>query len=76
MSDTPETDRLMADYGGHHPHPMEAVDLARKLERERDEARWTAEVFRAAVEQWHGSQVPFPRVFSWEKRRLDEPTTV
>jgi len=42
MSDTPETDRLMADYGGHHPHPMEAVDLARKLERERDEARRVA----------------------------------
>ena len=60
MSDTPETDQLMADYGGTYPHPMEAVDLARKLERERDHARRIAEEGRLG-------QIPSNRIFPWEK---------
>ena len=42
-SDTPETDKLLADATGY-PHPMDAVDLAYKLERERDKLqRWKDE---------------------------------
>lgn len=48
-TDTPETDKLMDDYGGGCPHPLEAVDLARRLERERDEARRLTEQWRAAA---------------------------
>lgn len=38
ITDTPETDALLAGYSGY-PHPMEGIDLARKLEREKDHLR-------------------------------------
>jgi hypothetical protein len=62
-SDTPETDKLLADATGY-PHPMDAVDLARKLERERDEARKQADEWREyAVSCYDGySYAPF----KWE----------
>jgi len=48
--DTPETDKMLADATGY-PHPMDAVDLTRKLERERDELqRWKDEAMLVLYE--------------------------
>ena len=69
MSDTPETEEAMAqvdDYMREDCDLLMMFDHSRRLERERDAARNAAEVFRAAVEEWHGNQVPFPRRFGWE----------
>ncbi len=65
MSDTPETDKLLADYGGGHPHPMEAVDLSRRLERERNEARLIAAALRDEWADERGSH-PRERSLPWE----------
>ena len=47
MSDTPETDRQWAEWLNKLKMPIESfVDFARKLERERDEARDTVLTLR------------------------------
>ena len=47
MSDTPETDRQWAEWLNKLKMPIESfVDFARKLERERDEARGTVLTLR------------------------------
>lgn len=49
MSDTPETDKQWADWLNKLRMPIESfVDVARKLERERNEAR---EAFALATSQ-------------------------
>lgn len=44
MSDTPETDEM--DFGCCERGPAVDAEFARKLERERDEARGLAEMYR------------------------------
>ena len=50
MSDTPETDKQWADWLNKLKMPIESfVDFARKLERERDEARALAAEMKQAI---------------------------
>lgn len=55
MSDTPETDKQWADWLNKLKMPIESfVEFARKLERERDQARLEAKLLR--VENNHNWQ--------------------
>ena len=55
MSDTPETDKQWADWLNKLRMPIESfVDVARKLERERDDARLQVKLLR--VENNHNWQ--------------------
>ena len=55
MSDTPETDKQWADWLNKLRMPIESfVDVARRLERERDQARLEAKLLR--VENNHNWQ--------------------
>lgn len=60
MSDTPETDRESPPV----PPFLVSADFARRIERERDEARQEAERFRDIVGRYHYK-------FFWE---ADSPT--
>jgi len=62
-TDTPETDALLAGSTGY-PHPMDAIELARKLEQERDEARKKADEWRDYAVSCHDGYSYAP--FKWE----------
>ena len=71
MSDTPETDAEHAQF----PMGGFTLDFARKLERERDEARACAEVLHCQLqvvgEMYAGGQVPPLPVLPWFESGLD-----
>lgn len=67
MRNTPETDdqptiNAINDYG--YAVPCVDIEYARKLERERDEARELADRYRVAYCSLKGDSVPTP--FPWE----------
>lgn len=59
MSDTPETDKTASHEGSWDTKALRMTDKARRLERERDEARRIAEEGRLG-------RIPSNRVFPWE----------
>ena len=67
MSDTPETDAFDSKWDSYS-HPFEAIDLARKLERERDEARTELEeaqlCLKKAITELDLASV---EIFKWER---------
>ena len=65
MSKTPETDKLLADWlKGRSEKIPDFAALARRLERERDEARELADRYRIALCSVNGDKMPTP--FPWE----------
>jgi hypothetical protein len=78
---TPETDELDRTKFDRDPNRviyftayMDALELCRKLERERDNARATAATFRQCAEITFGT-MPFPRKFHWENAEAIRPAT-
>lgn len=67
MSDTPETDAFDSKWDSYS-HPFEAIDFARKLERERDEAREELEeaqlCLKKAITELDLASV---EIFKWER---------
>ena len=67
MSDTPETDAFDSKWDSYS-HPFEAIDLARKLERARDEAQ---EYSKATWQSLRDSQDEVLRL-TFENRELTQ----
>ena len=74
MSDTPETNEaeLPEYYSNDEAPKVVYADFARKMERERDEARQEAEFFRdnaLSVLRGGGGTFPVGDPFSWESAK-------
>jgi hypothetical protein len=66
MSDTPETDAEAIEVGWGHF--MADADFAKRLERERDEARKLADSYRIAFCSANGMDKA-PNPFPWEESK-------
>jgi len=79
MSDTPETDKVKSEWQDSWSRATgreEFEELSRRLERERNESRKEAELFRdnaLAVLRGGGRAFPVGNQFSWENDQEHGP---